>query len=300
MGFYEKNKQEISTLHLISQIIGKIKLEYAAQEPQWAHIILDITPRGFSTGLLKHEASYFEIEVNLIQSIITIKTEEEDIKIELKDGKTISEYYKEIIDSAATVGLQLSISTKPQEMEWKTPFEKDNVHHHYRKDTAQEILKWFQFAWDIEQRFIAPLRQRKVYPGLFWGTFDVSCIIVYNKLEDFPDDNKIIERAAFDEHMIEFGFWLGDDNFEHPTFFTLPYPFVEGVELKTDDSFPADSYFSPDMAEYIFEIKDGFDQANPTKVMHFMKSSFTKSLEYLKWQNTNHFFTELKMERNKK
>ncbi len=57
MALYEKYKDEIKTLHLISKILGKIKLEYATQEPQWAYIILDITTSGFSTGLLKYDSS---------------------------------------------------------------------------------------------------------------------------------------------------------------------------------------------------------------------------------------------------
>ncbi len=185
-------------------------------------------------------------------------------------------------------------------METTTPFEEDVEHHHYDEDVATEILTWFQFAWDVEQQFIAPFRQRKVYPGLFWGTFDVSCIVVYNEFEPFPDDSKVIERAAFDEHMIEFGFWLGDDNYEHPTFFTLPYPFVEGVELETNDEFPEGSYYSPEMAEYLFEMKDGLDQADQKEVIRFMEESCKKSFEYLEWQNTHHYFAELKMEKNKK
>ena len=300
MSFYKKNKNEIITLQLISQILGKIKLQYAIQEPQWAHIILDITPRGFSTGLLKYGASYFEIEVNLIESIIFIKTEEKDVSIKLGDGKTISEYYKEIINVSADLGLQFSIHTRPQEMGLKTLFEDDVNHHHYKEDTAREILKWFQFAWDAEQQFIGPLRQRKVFPGLFWGTFDVSCIVVYNKLEPFPDDSRVIERAAFDEHMIEFGFWLGDDHTEHPAFFILPYPFVSGVELEIDDSFPAGSYFSPKKAEYFYEIRNGINQVTTRESISFMEASFKKSMEYLKWENTDHYFKELKMEKNKK
>lgn len=300
MGFYKTHKKEITTLQLISQILGKVKLEYAAQEPQWAHVILDITPRGFSTGLLKYNASYFEIEVNLIKSVIVIKTEENDSEIKLENGKPISEYYQDIINTAASEGIVLSIHTKPQEMETKIPFEKDVEHHHYDESVAKQILKWFQFAWDVEQEFIAPFRQRKVYPGLFWGTFDVSCIVIYNKLEAFSDDSKVIERAAFDEHMIEFGFWLGDDKFEHPTFFTLPYPFVEGVELEKDDTFPPESYYSSEMAEYLYEMKEGINPAESSEIIRFMEASYKKSFEYLKWENTDYCFVELKMERNKK
>ncbi len=300
MGFYKENKKEIITLQLISQMLGKVKLGYAAQEPQWAHVILDITPHGFSTGLLKYDNDYFEIEVNLIKSVIAIKTKEKERDIKLVDGKSISEYYEELMETSAAQGLELSINTKPQEMEVITPFEEDKEHHHYNESVAREILEWFQFAWDAEQQFIAPLRQRKVYPGLFWGTFDVSCIIMYNKLEDFPDDSKVISRAAFDEHMVEFGFWLGDDNFKHPTFFILPYPFVEGVELEIDESFPKGSYFSADMAEYLYEIKDEVDKAKTDDVIRFMEASFKRSMEYLKWKDTDHYFVDLKMEKNKK
>ncbi len=100
--------------------------------------------------------------------------------------------------------------------------------------------------------------------------------------------------------MVECGFWLGDDNFQHPSFFTLPYPFVEGVELEIDKSFPEGSYFSSDMAEYFYEIKNGIDQSETDKAIQFMKASLQKSMEYLKWKNTDYYFKELKMDENKK
>lgn len=100
--------------------------------------------------------------------------------------------------------------------------------------------------------------------------------------------------------MIEFGFWLGDAQFDHPTFFTLPYPFVEGVALETDASFPEGSYFSLDMAEYLYEMKQGRTEAEKKNVRHFIEASCIKSMEYLKWTHTDHYFEELKMEENKK
>lgn len=300
MSFYQKNKKEIQTLHLLSQIVGKVKLEYAVQEPQWAHIILDITPRGFSTGLLIADKVPFEITVDLIKHVIVIQTKEAEAEIQLKNGRSIQTYYRTLMDEAKRVGVPLSIQTNPQEMDWNVPFEEDTHHHHYDEAVAHEMLQWFQFAWDVEQHFIGPLRQRKVYPGLFWGTFDVSCILVYNELAPFSDDSKVIERAAFDEYMIEFGFWLGDAQFDHPTFFTLPYPFVEGVALETDATFPEGSYFSLDMAEYLYEMKQGRTEAEKKNVRHFIEASCIKSMEYLKWTHTDHYFEELKMEENKK
>lgn len=273
MSFYKKYQDEITTMQLLSQILGKMKLNYAAQEPQWAHVILDITTRGFSTGLLKVNHQPFEMEINLLKGFISMETRENIAYVDLVDGKSISEYYAEIIKKAESLGIPINIQTIPQEMSIKTPFEEDQEHHYYNQDFAMEMLKWFQLAWDVEQQFIAPIRQRKVYPGLFWGTFDVACILLYNQFESFVDDEKVISRAAFDEQMVEFGFWLGDDNFDYPTFFTLPYLFVEDKKLPIDESFPKGSYFSPKMAEYLLEIKEPIDEVNREEIIQFIEAS---------------------------
>ena len=298
MSFYKRNKKEILTLQLISQILGKIKLNYAPQEPQWAHVILNITTRGFSTGTLRCDGIYFEIEANLTNNVITIRTTDNENNVQLIDGKTVRDYYYEIITVTQDLGLDIVINTTPQEMDTKTPFDVDTDHHHYRREVASEILKWFQFANDIEQKFIAPMRKRKVYPGLFWGTFDVSCILIYKEHEAFHDDSKVIERAAFDEHMVEFGFWLGDDSFDHPTFFVLPYPFVSGQKLEVTEAFPEDSYFSEQMAEYLIEIKSDLSEVKAETIIQFFDASFVKSAEYLNWQETDYCFKELKMDKN--
>src|SRR5699024_10445297 len=125
-----------------------------------------------------------------------------------------------------------------------------------------------------------------------------SCMLVRNESEPFPDDSKVIERAAFDEYMIEFGFWLGDDTFEHPAFFTLPYPFVENTDLEVGGDFPEGSYFSPDMTGYIYEIKDGIDAREAERVQKFLQSSFRSALDHLKWKGINYCTEPLKMEDN--
>ena len=296
MGFYKNHEKEILTLHLISQILGKIKLECAPKEPQWEHVILEITTRGFSTGSLNCNDIHFEIEANLADHIITIRTIDNENNIQMTDGKSIRDYYYELVTVTQDLGLDISINTRPQEMKSAIPFESDTEHHHYDRETAIEVLKWFQFAKDTEMKFIAPLRNRKVHPGLFWGTFDVSCILVYNEYRPFPDDSKVIERAAFDEHMIEFGFWLGDHDFDNPTFFVLPYPFVNGEELDVTGDFPAGAYFNKRMAEYIMEIKTGVGEADAETVLDFFHASFKEAAAYLGSPDLEYNYKDLKMD----
>src|SRR5699024_1236169 len=123
MGLYSSHKNEIITLQLISQILGKTKLEYAAQEPQWAHVILDITSQGFSTGLLKYNDIHFEIETNWLQDLITIKTEQAEVSIQPENGTSTSRYDRGIMNRAASLNLPLTTHMRRYEMETKSNFE---------------------------------------------------------------------------------------------------------------------------------------------------------------------------------
>ncbi|TGP17370.1 hypothetical protein EN877_33005, partial [Mesorhizobium sp. M1D.F.Ca.ET.234.01.1.1] len=101
--------------------------------------------------------------------------------------------------------IHLKVNTLPQEVPNPIPFENDVEHHHYDDEIAKEALALMKFAYHAEAKFINGLRVRKSKPGLFWGTFDISCIIVKDKPAPFENDSMVIERAAFDEEMIEFG-----------------------------------------------------------------------------------------------
>lgn len=173
---------------------------------------------GYHYCLLYYEDKYFEININLLLHKITVIVDGQSKDIPLEDGTAIKDYYKAISTFLNDNGIHSVINTKPQEMDIKTPFEDDEDHHHYQPDKAVEVFKLMHLAHQAESAFINPLRARKIKSGFFWRTFDISCILVYNDHVPFPDHTKIIERAAFDEPMIEFGFWFGDDQFEEPMF----------------------------------------------------------------------------------
>ncbi len=293
---YKEWENEKRTLHLLTQMLGKYKVALAHQEPQWEHIILDITVQGVSTGLLTHKGESFSLSINLIHHQIEIVTTERMLTIPLKDGVTIKEYYHLLQKHLQEVGIDIPINTRPQEMDTTTPFEEDTEHHHYDADRSKKVLSYFKLAHSVETTFLAPLRARKIKPGLFWGTFDVSCALVYNEHQPFPDDSKVIERAAFDEPMIEFGFWFGDDNFSGPTFFVLGYPFPT-ITFECEPPFPDGSYFDETLMEFILELED-VEGETATKIVNFFDQSYRMLKDYLDWENCDHYHLPLKMKEN--
>ncbi|RLQ90092.1 DUF5996 family protein [Planomicrobium sp. Y74] len=282
------------TLHLISQILGKIKLETAQQEPQWAHVALDITPDGFSTGLLFTENQAFQVDTDIRNSRILINVEGDTQSISLEPSKSIKWYHDEIFSALSSRGIDLKINPKPQEMAYTTPMDEDDTPLEFDQQSAMEGLKLFQFALLEQRKFIAPMRCRKMKPALFWGTFDVSLLILPGIIEPFPED-RVIEKAAFDEQMIEYGFWLGDDQTEIPTFFVLPYPFQYNY-LNSPSIKPSEAFYDETKSEYFLPLDAVAAKENPTaEIQEFFRSTFDALVDELNWQGCDYYFTPLKM-----
>lgn len=278
------------TLHLVSQILGKIKLGLAPQEPQWAHVTLPLTVTGFSTGPLWSGGTLFEIDVDVAARIITVQVESNRTTFPLEDGKSLKTYYTEILGTLQASGIHLILNPKTQEMRELRYLDRDEAPLAYDADAALKGVRLFQYAAREQATFLAPLRCRKVKPALFWGTFDVSSIIVYGKSEPSLED-KLIEKAAFDEHMIEFGFWLGDESVAVPMFFILPYPF-QYTELASERIQPADAYYDAKMSECFLS----FEKVSRTDdIQAFFRTSFDLLSEQLGWEGCAHYFLPLNM-----
>lgn len=272
------------TIHLISQILGKIRLEAAYQEPQWAHVMLALTPHGFTTGLLDFKDHWFEVSVDLTHSTLEVTVDSRVKTKKLADGVAVKDYFEFIFQTLEEGGVMISIFPVPQEMSLRTPLNEDTEHRTYDASLARRGFHLFQWAFAEQMKFIGPLRSRKVKPGLFWGTFDVSCLIVSNRPEPFPED-KVIEKAAFDEQFIEYGFWLGDDNVDIPTLFVLPYPF-QNKDLNSPDISPPEAYYDKDLSEYFLSLETLVQKENRSSlVQQFFHSTFGVLCGELGWNN---------------
>lgn len=289
-------EKERDTLQHLSQILGKYKLSSRFKEPQWAHVILNITTTGFSTGILFYKDGTYEISVNLRDHRIEVVMENETVYIPLEDGKTIQYYDAEIEKTLRNNGIVIAINKKPQETVDKTPFDEDTKHHHYNKQVVEQVLKIMHFVVKVESRFLSGYRIRKVQPGLFWGTFDISCLINYNEMHQSFDEDKVIEANAFDEHFIEFGFWFGDDRFKGMTFFILPHPFVDG-NFSYSTGLPEGAFFDKQLGELMLEVDDLSDET-ANKVVEFLRGGYKIFKDYLNWEEVGHCFIPLKIKDN--
>ncbi|MDB1805305.1 DUF5996 family protein [Eggerthella lenta] len=99
-----------------------------------------------------------------------------------------------------------------------------------------------------------------------------------------------MERVAFDEQFVEFGFWPGDDATNDPSFFVLAYPFIE--KGSSSDANVDEAFFDAESSEYFLRLKDALRYDDPqAAVRRFCSSTFARIMERQNWERRD-WFTE--------
>lgn len=288
MQTYSQWRETCIALHMTTQMMGKVKLETMDPQPEWNHVLLDATPDGFTTGFVPHGKGGFEIQLRLDEpQVKAVSTSGEEASFVLESGASIADYYTRFTLMLEAVGHPVTIYPVPQEMFTQTPFYALTDPLAFDAAAAWRYFEQCLFAQGALLDFSAGFRGKKIQPSLFWGTLDMTCVLFSGKPCPFSGDGGIVERVAFDEQFVEFGFWPGDENADEPAFFVLAYPFLEG-NMPTV-SVPG-AYYDPASAEYFLKLEDVLRADDPhDTVMRFCHDAFVNIADRQRWERFDWF-----------
>ena len=283
---YSDWKATADTLHMLLQIIGKVKLEQCDKRPEWAHIRQFLTVDGFTTGVINGENSPFEILVNFRKHHIELRNAlGKYVIIPLKDGISIAEYYQQIMNALDYIGSPTKINVRSQEFYDPVDLDKDHKHHTYDKEAVVLFQDNLLFAYKALNRFMAPFRGKVDFPAYYFGTMDLSCIVYSGEPAPYGK-NVAISSHAFDERNCEFGFWPGDTRSDKPSFYVMPYPFISSIEGNDGMLKPDKAVFTPERKEFFLTLEDAFSYKDPMEAtIDFLNSSFDILQKVEKWEH---------------
>ncbi|MCL2492153.1 MAG: DUF5996 family protein [Coriobacteriia bacterium] len=281
---YGKWRETADTLHMIAQMMGKVKLEKMSPQPEWNHSLLYITARGFSTGLVPDRPDSFEILLDLIDGrVIVNSTSGKKVSFELREGGSVADYYADLMAALDYIGHPVKINEVPQEYYSSTPFSKQTHHVYFNSLDALNHFKVCTLARNALLQFSAPFRGKKILPSLFWGSFDLSTVLFSGVEKAFPGKS-IIEQSAFDEQFVEFGFWAGDPTSDEPSFYAMAYPFMQG-KLNMDAFKVKTATYSPEKAECFLMLKDVLATDDPHEtIVEFCQDAFAAITDKEEWK----------------
>lgn len=277
------------TLHMILQMMGKVKLRRMDAQPEWNHALLYVTPGGFTTGLIPHGQSSFAVEIDLAASTVTARcTSGMTAGFTIGGVRSVASYYAEFNAMLAHIGHDTPINAIPQEMANTTPFDQQTTPYLWDAAAAHDYFDTCVFSRNALLTFASPFRNKKILPVLFWGTFDMTTVLFSGVERPFPGKG-LIEQVAFDEQFIEFGFWPGDPATDEPSFFVLPYPFLE-KDLSGSKVRPDGAFYSMAKKEYFLPLRVALAQPDPQQaVIDFCRDTFDVLSREEKWPDVQWF-----------
>jgi uncharacterized protein DUF5996 len=278
---YVSWKDTYQTLHMWTQVVGKVALALAPPINHSWGIAFHVTPRGLSTHLLPHGGRSFAIEFDFLDHQLRVKCSDGGAHALALSSQSVAEFYRSVMDLLNGMGLGVRIWTMPVEIPNPTRFEDDTIHHTYDPEAAHR-------CWQILAR-IAPVFAARRAPFIgktspvhfFWGSFDLAVSRFSGRLAP-PREGPRFMRDAYSHEVISHGFWPGSGFVLEPAFYAYAVP--EPAGLKDASVRPSAAYYHREMGEFILPYEAVRTAPDPeADIQSFIDSTYDRAATLAGW-----------------
>jgi hypothetical protein len=280
-----------ATLHLWTQIVGKIRL---AQSPwvnhSW-HVALYVTATGLSTSPIPHGNRTFEIAFDFIDHRLLVTTSDGAAASFPLEPQPVRSFYERLMRELAALGLSVSIRTTPSEIADAIPFERDDTHHSYDREYAHRFWQVLVQADRVFKIFRARFIGKCSPVHFFWGAPDLAVTRFSGRrapqhpggVPGLPD---WVAREAYSHEVSSAGFWAGGPPVEYPVFYSYAYP--EPAGYATAAVRPAAAFYSTDLREFLLPYETVRTADAPDDVLlEFLQSTYDAAATLAAWDRAS-------------
>jgi hypothetical protein len=270
---YADGKDTLRSLHLIWQIVGKVRMKLFPTRESYQHVTLFTDSRGFTTRPIPYRGIAFEVAIDMVDSVCRVVT---------SDGRSsvvplqtpIATFYQSFVDALASLKLDVPMKPEPYDIPGETtPFPADTRHRDFDARTARSIWQIYLGINMVLEDLASGFRGKVTYPQFYWHHIDISSYRFYRPDHSTP------------EQSISSGFWIGDDSVGEPMLFSYLYP-TPG-ELSADASLVPASAFWGDNHMALLRYNAVADSPDPYKsCQSFYQSAVAIFAETGNWDST--------------
>lgn len=276
-----------ATLHMWTQIVGKIRL---AQTPwlnhSW-HVTFEVTPCGLRTPPIPHGTRTFQIEFDFANHRLAILTSDGASRSLALRPCTVADFYDALMAALRELGLPVRISTKPNEIADPIPFPQDRVHAAYDPDYVRRLWRILVQSDRVLKDFRARFGGKSSPVHFFWGSFDLAVTRFSGRpapphpggVPNLPD---WVAREAYSHEVSSAGFWPGNDAVPYPAFYSYAYPEPPGYKdarVKPDGAFYSDVLHEFILPYDVVRRADAPDDV----LMQFLQSTYEAAATLAGW-----------------
>jgi hypothetical protein len=280
-------KDTYATLHLWTQIVGKVRL---AQTPwlnhSW-HVVLYVSARGLTTSPIPFGDRTFQLDFDFLDHVLRASTGEGDQREVALFPRSVADFYAEIMHSLAELGIEVHINELPNEIPDAIRFSEDHVHASYDRDYAERHWRVLLQVNRVLHKFRTSFIGKCSPVHFFWGSFDLAVTRFSGRraplhpggVPNLPD---AVAQEAYSHEVSSAGFWPGSAGVEYPAFYSYAYPEPPG--FSSAPIRPKEAFYSEGLREYILPYDTVRSASDPDRLlMDFLMSTYEAAAVAGKW-----------------
>ncbi len=275
------------TLQLWTQIVGKVRLARTPWINHSWHVTLQVSARGLATALIPNGASAFQLELDLIDHQLVVRTTAGKQRRVALAGQTVAGFYAAAMEALESVGAGTSIFAEPNEVADPVPFAQDHAPRIYDPAVTGDFWRALVQIERVFGRFRSCFLGKSSPIHFFWGAADLALTRFSGRraplhpggVPHLPD---VVTQEAYSHEVSSVGFWPGDARLPEPSFYSYAYPTPAGFAERVVA--PPEARFNASLGEFLLPYEAVRSAADPdAALLAFLQSTYEAAADLAGW-----------------
>ena len=275
------------TLHLWTQVVGKVKLELTPFINEWWNVAFAVTPRGLTTGPIPVGDGAFSVDFDFVDHALLVRASDGRTRALPLVPRTVAAFYAELLATVRALGIAVAVNPLPVEIPNPISFDVDMAHAAY---DPEPVRRWWRIMLQAErvlQRFRSGFVGKSSPVHFFWGSFDLAATRFSGRPATPPAGAPRFVQVAESQENFACGFWPGNattTGYElgEPAFYAYAYPAPPGFAEATVR--PDAARYDPGLGEFLLRYDDVRRAAAPDgAILSFLESTYRAAATLAGW-----------------
>ncbi len=280
---YDEWSSTRETVHMWTQIVGKVKLVLCAPENHWWHVALYVTPLGLTTGPIPYETITFQIDFDFVCHQLRIVTSTANAEVITLEPKSVRTFYEEFTEALDRLGIHIKIDTLPREVPHPIRFDEDIIHSSYDAAAVEKfrtvLIQCDRAFREFRGRFCG--KSSPVH--FFWGSFDIAETRFSGRMYEIQNADGSITEISED---VSLGYWPGSESYPKAAFYAYSLPAPEGYYQSSID--PEGAHYDEQLGEFVLEYEAVRTMLDPQQaILEFAQSTYESAANLANWDRTH-------------
>jgi hypothetical protein len=279
----------LSTLHMWTQVVGKLRLALSPPLNHWWHVTLFVTARGLTTSPIPYRDRAFEVDFDFIGHRLIVEVDDGRTFETALEPKSVARFYREVVDGLRGLDIAVRIWPRPVEVEEAIPFDVDERHTSYERDHATAFWRGLERADRVLKTFQTSFAGKVSPVHFFWGGFDLATSRYSGRPAPrhpggIPNCADWVMQEATSREETALGWWPLNPDFG-PAFYAYTYPEPPGYPAFRVE--PAQAFYDTRLGEFILPYDAVRAASDPDAVaLDFLETTYAAGADLGGWDRS--------------